>query len=199
MFLHTLRAFSRTQPDKPAIEFVDDDFSVSEVVSYAELERQVLRTMAMLRANGVQPGDRVALQLPKCLAFVYLHLAIMRIGAICLPLNTGYPMRELAYFLEDAAVNLFFAEGSARDSVMPLLAKLPALRACHFLDCDENRFDKLVAPFMPADAEELALPTDADATCLMIYTSGTTGRPKGAELTHGNLTANLDSLHAAWG
>ncbi|MCA9969808.1 MAG: AMP-binding protein, partial [Anaerolineales bacterium] len=43
------------------------------------------------------------------------------------------------------------------------------------------------------------LPPDPHATCLMIYTSGTTGRPKGAELTHGNLTANLDSLHQAWG
>jgi malonyl-CoA/methylmalonyl-CoA synthetase len=43
----------------------------------------VLRTMAMLRAKGVTPGDRVALQLPKCLPFVYLHLAIMRLGAIC--------------------------------------------------------------------------------------------------------------------
>jgi malonyl-CoA/methylmalonyl-CoA synthetase len=40
---------------------------------------------------------------------------------------------------------------------------------------------------------------DAHATCLMIYTSGTTGRPKGAELTHGNLSANLDALHTAWG
>ncbi len=199
MFLDTLRTFCRTQPDKPAIEFVSDDFAASEVVSYAELERQVLRTMAMLRANGVQPGDRVALQLPKCLAFVYLHLAIMRLGAICLPLNTGYPTRELAYFLEDAAASLFFAEGSQRESVMPLLAKLPALRGCIFLDCDDNRFDKLIAPFTPADAEDFPLPADADATCLMIYTSGTTGRPKGAELTHGNLTANLDSLHAAWG
>ena len=199
MFLDKLQAYCRTQPDKTAIEFVGEGFGESEVVSYGDLERQVQRTMAMLRANGVQSGDRVALQLPKCLAFVYLHLAIMRLGAICLPLNTGYPMRELAYFLEDAEASLFFAEGSARSSVMPLLARLPALRSCYFLDCDENRFDKLIEPFGPEDAAGIALPADPNATCLMIYTSGTTGRPKGAELTHGNLTANLDSLHEAWG
>ena len=45
----------------------------------------------------------------------------------------------------------------------------------------------------------LDFPEDPDATCLMIYTSGTTGRPKGAELTHGNLTAGLDALQVAWG
>ena len=45
----------------------------------------------------------------------------------------------------------------------------------------------------------LTTPADPDATCLMIYTSGTTGRPKGAELTQGNLTAGLDALHVAWG
>ncbi|PJF45301.1 MAG: o-succinylbenzoate--CoA ligase, partial [Candidatus Thermofonsia Clade 3 bacterium] len=50
-----------------------------------------------------------------------------------------------------------------------------------------------------ADAAAIPLPDDPDATCLMIYTSGTTGRPKGAELTHRNLTANLNSLHEAWG
>ena len=199
MFLDQLQAYSRTQPDQRALEFVSASFRESEVVTYGDLERQVLRTMAMLRADGVQPGDRVALQLPKSLAFIYLHLAIMRLGAICLPLNTGYPAHELAYFLADAEASLFFAESSARDIVLPLLTRLPALRSCLFLDCDANRFDRLMGPFSPDDAAEIALPTDPDVTCLMIYTSGTTGRPKGAELTHGNLTANLDSLHVAWG
>lgn len=200
MFLDRLHQHGLTQPDKIAIEMIEGMASPPQRVTYGELEQTVLRTMAMLRAKGVAPGDRVALQLPKCLAFVYLHLAIMRLGAISLPLNPAYPQRELAYFLEDAEVRLLFAGSEARDRVLPLLRQLPALRECIFIACDgEDAFDRLIALHRPAGAAASPLPVAPDATCLMIYTSGTTGRPKGAELTHGNLSANLTSLHAAWG
>lgn len=200
MFLDRLQQYGLTQPEKTAIEMIEDVLAPPQRVTYGELEQTVLRTMAMLRARGVAPGDRVALQLPKCLAFVYLHLAIMRLGAISLPLNPAYPARELAYFLEDAGVRLLFADREARTTVLPLLAQLPTLTESVFVGREgEDAFDRLLAPYQPADGATIPLPTDPDATCLMIYTSGTTGRPKGAELTHGNLTANLDSLHVAWG
>ncbi|MBW7883890.1 MAG: AMP-binding protein, partial [Caldilineaceae bacterium] len=169
-------------------------------VTYGELEEMVLRTMAMLRAKGVEAGDRVAIQLPKCLPFIYLHLAIMRLQAISLPLNPGYPVRELAYFLRDAEARLLFANTAARRAIEPAQAELPFLQEMVFLDCDDDSdFQRLLAPYTPAELVDLPVPADPDATCLMIYTSGTTGRPKGAELTHGNLTANLNSLHEAWG
>lgn len=199
MFLDRLQQTCLTQPEKVAMEVIEATVTTQRV-TYGELEQTVLRTMVMLRAKGVTPGDRVALQLPKCLAFVYLHLAIMRLGAIALPLNPAYPARELAYFLEDAEVRLLFTDRQARDTVLPLLHHLPALRECIFVGCEgEDAFDRLLAPYQPADAAAVPLPADPNATCLMIYTSGTTGRPKGAELTHGNLTANLASLHTAWG
>ena len=200
MFLDRLHHHTLTQPTKIAIEMIGDRATPSQHITYGELEQMVLRTMALLRIKGVTPGDRVALQLPKCPAFVYLHLAIMRLGAISLPLNPGYPQRELAYFLEDAEVRLLIAGGEARNVVLPLLRQLPTLHECVFVGCDgEDGFERLIAPYQPADAAAIALPAGPDATCLMIYTSGTTGRPKGAELTHGNLTANLASLHEAWG
>ena len=200
MFLDTLHHHCLTQPEKVALEMINDPAALPDVVTYGVLERTVLRTMALLRAKGVMSGDRVALQLPKCLAFVYLHLAIMRLGAICLPLNTDYPQRELAYFLADAEARLLLTSSDARGVVLPLLRQLPALKECVFIGCEgEESFDRLIAPFMQADGADVPLPTDPDATALMIYTSGTTGRPKGAELTHGNLTANLASLHEAWG
>jgi malonyl-CoA/methylmalonyl-CoA synthetase len=198
MFLDILHHHGLSQPDKIAIEMTEK--TPPQCVTYGELEQIVLRTMSMLRAKGVAPGDRVALQLPKCLTFVYLHLAIMRLGAVSLPLNPGYPQRELAYFLEDAEVRLFFTCREARDAVLPLLRQLPALRECVFVGCNGGaRFNRLIAAYPLQDAGKIPLPADPDATCLMIYTSGTTGRPKGAELTHGNLTANLVSLHSAWG
>lgn len=86
--------------DKPALEFIGDGETTT--VTYGELEQAVRQAMAFLSAKGVEPGDRVALQLPKCLPFIYLHLATMRLGAISLPLNPGYPAHELSYFLGDA-------------------------------------------------------------------------------------------------
>ena len=200
LFLERLRQTCQTQPDRGALEFVDERFGPPTVVTYGALEDNVLAAMALLRAKGVEAGDRVALQLPKCLPFVYFYLATMRLGAICLPLNTGYPPRELVYFLADAEAKLLFGDERSRATTEPLLADLPALAECVFLNCtDDGAFAALLAGRDPAASAQASTPADADATCLMIYTSGTTGRPKGAELTHGNLTAGLDALHTAWG
>ena len=195
MFLERLLHNCLLYGDKTAIEFVD-----GPVATYGQLEENVLRAMVYLQAKGVVAGDRVALQLPKCAPFVYLHLATMRLGAISLPLNTGYPVHELEYFLRDAEVKLLFTDATAQPIVSPMMAGLPTLQEAIFLDAaSDGAFAELLAGCDPAEAAALSLPADAQATCLMIYTSGTTGRPKGAELTHGNLTANLDALHAAWG
>ncbi|MFN2142546.1 MAG: AMP-binding protein, partial [Candidatus Promineifilaceae bacterium] len=75
----------RIYNDKIAIEYLLPQGT--ETIRYGELETAVLQTMAYLQSLGVRPGDRVALQLPKCTPFIYLHLAIMRLGAITLPLN----------------------------------------------------------------------------------------------------------------
>ncbi|MBP6016511.1 MAG: AMP-binding protein [Candidatus Promineofilum sp.] len=197
MFLERLADNCRRLPDKTALEFIDGGRATA--VTYGQLELGIQLTMAHLRARGVEPGDRVALQLPKCLPFILLHLATMRLGAISLPLNAGYPPHELSYFLRDAEAGLFYTDAAAQESLLPALAELPALRETVFLDLSSStQFDSLIADCDPNDAAAIG-PPDADTTCLMIYTSGTTGRPKGAELTHRNLTANLDALREAWG
>ncbi|MEM7113231.1 MAG: AMP-binding protein [Chloroflexota bacterium] len=181
---------------KTAIEFVHDEHV--EKVSYGELKTAVLQTAAYLQALGVQPGDRVALQLPKCLPFIYLHLAIMRLGAITLPLNPAYPTRELTYFLKNSGAKIFFADAATEETLAPILAELPDLEVAVYVN---NDMGVTFAPLLsPANTNHLPLlPTDETQTALMIYTSGTTGQPKGAQITHGNLTANIDGLHTAWG
>ena len=199
-FLHTLIHHSQHQPDKLAIDFLGDSAETVQQVSYAELETAVQCAMRFLLAHGVQQGDRIGLQLPKCLPFIYLHLAIMRLGAISLPLNPSYPLRELAYFLEDAEASLFFASAEQQAHLAPLQTELPHLRHTIYLDtahprhCAEvlGEYQTGLTPLPPP-------PADLDQTAMMIYTSGTTGRPKGAEITHGNLTAQISALHEAWG
>lgn len=197
-FLHTLYHNCRTLADKPALRVVPDD-SPAETVTYAALEAVVQQTQAFLLGLGVKPGDRVALQLPKGLPFIYLHLATLRLGAISLPLNPAYPPHELAYFLEDAAVRFFVADVDAQIKVEGLRPDLPELEQVVYLAGDSAASLTAQLPANPDPASLPAIPDDPDCVALMIYTSGTTGRPKGALITHGNLTANISALHSAWG
>jgi len=197
-FLERLQNNCARYAAKTALEFVRDDGVT--IVTYGQLEETILRTMGYLRAKGVGEGDRVAIHTPKCLTFVYLHLAVMRLGAISLPLNPDYPANELCYFLQDAEAKLLFADVAMQDSLRSLPEGIPAVEQTIFLDSrSDGGLETIIAEYSPADSAGLAVPRDLDATCLMIYTSGTTGRPKGAELTHRNLTATIDSLHEAWG
>jgi len=70
-----------------------------EGMSYAEAAAAAARAANALRSLGVEPGDRVAAQIPKCRDALTLYLGAMRAGAVYVPLNTSYTPPELAYFL----------------------------------------------------------------------------------------------------
>jgi len=191
MFLDTLADHCRNQPDKVAIQFIN-----GPPVTYGELETAVNRTANYLLSLGIAPGDRLAVQLPKSLPFIYLHLAAAQIGAIFLPLNPAYPGAELRYFLADSGARILFADGRKRSEIESTRPALPALETTLFIDPAES-WESRVAAF--SEQRSPPLPADPDQTAMMLYTSGTTSRPKGALITHGNLTANISALHQAWG
>ena len=209
-FLNTVTENVHKYPDKVALEFIDPPF---QRLTYAELDELVNHTAGYLQSLGLHPGDRVALQLSKCLEFILLHLAAIRLGAITLPLNLAYPPDELKYFLEDSGAKLFFALESSKAKIQAILPDLPDLQECIFLNpADPAQFDSLVTNYQLRDAldppvspavellaNRLLNHQDEHDTAVIIYTSGTTGRPKGAEITHGNLISNLDALRTAWG
>jgi malonyl-CoA/methylmalonyl-CoA synthetase len=208
-----LKAFNdnvRIYPDKVALEFIDPPL---QRVTYAELDELVNHTAGYLQNLGIQPGDRLALQLSKSMEFILLHLATVRLGAITLPLNLAYPPDELKYFLEDSGARLFFALETSREKIETILPELPDLQECVFLDpVEPEKFNSLISNYssitnhhvpggldtgFAANAQPYS--TSENDTAIIIYTSGTTGRPKGAEITHGNLISNLQALHDAWG
>lgn len=201
-FTENVRAF----PDKIALEFIDPPY---QRVTYSELDRLVWQTAVYLHHLGLVRGDRVALQLSKSLEFILLHLATIRLGAITLPLNLAYPPDEVKYFLEDSGAKLFFALESSEEKTDPILSSLPELLECIFLDPSQpEKFEFRIANYRISggtgepttkDTYLFNHQTNQDDTAVIIYTSGTTGRPKGAEITHGNLSSNLEALHTAWG
>jgi malonyl-CoA/methylmalonyl-CoA synthetase len=194
-FLNTFIDNVHLYPDKIALEFIDPPL---QRVTYAELDQLVAQTAMYLQSLGVQPGDRVALQLTKSLEFILLHLATIRLGAITLPLNLAYPPDEIEYFLGDSGAKLFFTLESSKEKIQSIQPRLPELKECIFLDpADPSQFELLISGYQSLISNSLI--SDLSETAVIIYTSGTTGRPKGAEITHANLISNLKALHEAWG
>jgi malonyl-CoA/methylmalonyl-CoA synthetase len=217
MILEKLTSYAQQTPDKLALEFLDPPL---QRLTYAELDHQTIQTVALLQHLGLQPGDRLALQLPKTLDFILLHLAAMRMGAVTLPLNPAYPPDELAYFLRDSEASLFFAEVATQERLQPVLETIPTLLQTIWLDSANLQISNLQVsnptnqqPNQPTNPQISNLqsslenskfpiansPFHINSPAVMIYTSGTTGRPKGAVLTHANLTAQTEALHTAWG
>ncbi|HSG44773.1 MAG TPA: AMP-binding protein [Anaerolineales bacterium] len=195
-FLNSFTENVSKYPNKIAIEFIDPPL---QRYTYAELDESVNRTAGYLQSLGVESGDRVALQLTKSIEFILLHLATVRLGAITLPLNLAYPPDELKYFLEDSGAKLFFVLESDNEKIETILPDLPDLQECVYLDPSKPEgFQNLLTSEHVVSIPSFST-TDDDDTAVIIYTSGTTGRPKGAEITHGNLTSNMEALHKTWG
>src|SRR3954471_10033279 len=93
------RLFDRLDdPDRLAIETLD-----GQRISYGDLIARAGQMANMLLSRGVKVGDRVAAQTEKSVAALVLYLAVVRAGAVYLPLNTAYTLNELDYFIGDAA------------------------------------------------------------------------------------------------
>jgi malonyl-CoA/methylmalonyl-CoA synthetase len=86
--------------------------------SYAEIVDLSGQLANLLQSEGVEPGDRVAVQVAKSVQAIALYLATVRAGAVFLPLNTAYTRAEVDYFLDDAEPAVFVCD-SAREQEFP--------------------------------------------------------------------------------
>ncbi|HBC41800.1 MAG TPA: hypothetical protein DCZ88_07865, partial [Pseudanabaena sp.] len=133
--------------DKPAIIFegVTDPQKLPRVWTYRELSLQIQGYAATLQHLGIKKGDRVAVQLPKCIEFLFLHFAILSIGAIALPLNPDYRPEEVGYFLTDSGSSLLVTNRSLYSKVQAELQHLSALQIL----LTENIPNCPIAEFIP--------------------------------------------------
>ncbi|MBO3277887.1 malonate--CoA ligase [Pseudomonas schmalbachii] len=163
--------------------------------SYADMLRSTAQFAHALVELGVQPGDRVAVQVDKSPEAIMLYLATLRVGGVYLPLNSGYTADELRYFLGDAQPTLFVCapafEAEARQLAGECAVAQLATLGSHGEGSLMTRVDGQPGNF--AD-----VPRSADDLAAILYTSGTTGRSKGAMISHGNLVSNARALVQAW-
>src|SRR5271168_3818144 len=113
------RLFAVGRPGALAIE------SDGRAYAYGDLDRETARLANAIVALGVRPGDRVAVQVEKSVANLLLYLAVIRAGAVYLPLNTAYTLAELAHFIADAEPSLIVCDPRARRGVEALAAGSP--------------------------------------------------------------------------
>jgi acetyl-CoA synthetase len=169
-------------------------------LSYAELYRQTSQCANLLRSLGLGQGDAIGIYMPMTPEIVVALLAIARIGAIILPLFSGYGAGAVASRLADARARaLFTADGFfRRGQVVPLKATaddaaqglehlqhmIVLRRAGNPVNMQPGRdvWWHAAVPTQPEAAPPAA--TSAEDPLMIIYTSGTTGRPKGAVHTH---------------
>lgn len=175
---HVVRS-ARSHPDRTALRLGDT------AVSYRTLDRISAHTAGLLHNRGMRPGDRVAIMLPNVPEFAFAYFGVLRAGGIVVPMNPLLKSHEVAYYLGNSGARLLFAwyafADEARTGAQQAGAETAVIRP--------GAFEELLASAPPV--EDL---TDRheDDTAVILYTSGTTGEPKGAELTHANLTRNCD-------
>ncbi len=177
--------------EKPAITFLRNG-KVEAEISYFELNQDTNRMASTFLAQGLRKGDRVILFIQKSLIFVVAHLALQKIGAMAVPLNTGFKKSELQYLLSDAEAGLILLEPGKEALIRDIDPNLTILvidtrKPYHDLDILHSASED----FTPIEVRP-------DDPGLIIYTSGTTGLPKGAILTHKNLIHDARNIIDIW-
>jgi long-chain acyl-CoA synthetase len=153
-------------------------------VTYAQLHGMAATIAGTLRANGVEPGDRVALILPNVPAFPVVYWGVLLAGGTVVPMNPLLKAGEIDYFFTDSGAKLAFVW----PDFVPEATKGAQNSGTRIIECGPmgpvagsfDGGDPIAQPHERAD----------DDTAIILYTSGTTGRPKGAELTHSNIHLN---------
>ncbi|MBF52220.1 MAG: malonyl-CoA synthase [Confluentimicrobium sp.] len=162
-------------------------------MSHAEFLTLSARMANVFAELKLQKGDRVAVQVGKSVPALAIYAACLRSGLVLLPLNTGYTVSELDYFLQDAEPGLVVCDPAQADALHAILPDGATL-----LTLDAQGAGSLTDRAAETAAEHTPLSCGPDDLAAILYTSGTTGRSKGAMLTHDNLLSNAQALADLW-
>ena len=159
------------------------------------LAADVDRLAKGLIAFGVEAGDRVALMGATSYEWMVADFAVLAVGAATVPVYETSSADQVDWIVEDSGCVAVFAETTAHaDTVRSILADAPTVREVWCID--DGAFKVLAARGEKVSDDDLVARRDAvrsDDLASIIYTSGTTGRPKGCELTHGNIVSEVDT------
>ena len=162
-----LEQHAKRTPDSTALQCGD------RALTFRDLHATSDALAGWFLAEGLKPGDRIAIQWPNAIEVVQLFFAAFKAGIIAVPINLRLKPSEIAYVMQDAGAAICFAHPKLAEGVrasgIRTLSELPSLQA--------------------APSASPLPPVSEDAPALILYTSGSTGRPKGAVLSQRALVA----------
>lgn len=164
--------------------------------SYHKLEQETARYANLLISCGLKQGDRIAAQVDKSPAALYLYLGCVRAGLAYVPISPEYQSEDVAYFLSNAQASVFVCRPNFLETAKSL-ASASGVKVVFDLGMEDSG-SLAAAAAQQRDTFATTQCAAGDLAAIM-YTSGTTGRSKGAMLSHGNLSSNALVLHAYWG
>ncbi len=161
-------------------------------LTFAQWQQRATRLANALRAQGLNPGDRVALLAYNCVEWLEIYAALAQAGLVAVPINFRLAAPEIAYIVGHSEARACIVQDDLVDRVAPLraelqaeLPQLPRGGWIHFGNAATpagwHGYEALIDA---ADSRDCAVTVRPGDPCALMYTSGTTGRPKGAIRSH---------------
>lgn len=178
------------------LQYADRDYLVyqDERWTYADAHRDVNAIAAWMFAQGVRPGDRVAVAMRNYPEWLLIYWACVSTGIAVVGMNAWWTAEEMEYALKDSEPKILFADAERLERALAIEGAADRMQIVGVRSPDAP------APVLPwADVlahggDMPAVTVDPDSDACIFYTSGTTGFPKGAQLTHRGCVANLFNM-----
>jgi len=186
-FYEVLEKNAKQYKKKPAY-FIDD-----KKYTWEDVKKRVDTFARALELLDVKKGDKIPLYVANSLEFVIAYLALGKIGAVPVPVNTFLKEEEIAFILNDIEAELLIASSKLACNIPTIKSKTKIKKIIwegdyEKIDEDNISFSEILANYEAHEA--IKLPSLEDLA-VIIYTSGTTGKPKGAMLTYKNIFSNI--------
>ncbi|MBA2875260.1 class I adenylate-forming enzyme family protein [Thermaerobacillus caldiproteolyticus] len=170
---------ARKFPEKKA--FIDGEAALS----YREVDQAVNRLASSLGHLGIQRGDKVVLYMPNTKELVFAYFAVLRLGAIVVPVNARLVAEEVRYIIEHCEARAVIAHDWIYKELDPLVGQVDVFWIK--TGNAQEGWVPLSELILSGAADPIVCPLKEDDEAAILYTSGTTGRPKGVLFTYRNI------------
>ena len=177
-------------PENVALSFINN------LISYKEVKEATDRLASGLKSLGLEQGDRVALMLPNVPQFLMSYFALLKIGAVIVPISIYYKAEEIRHQLEDSEAKGLIFWKDFRHSVRQAIQGLERCKTLIVLG-EKAESGEVRLPYLMEINEPLeeTVEVEPDSTAVIVYAAGATGCPMGAELTHQNILFSIDAVY----